>query len=144
MPSNRALEADARRSHLRPTSRASRGRSLPLWISPLLLPRASRPPNFSLSLSLSVGIISFSLSLSLLLSPVSPRSALLRIQNSTYTLRCEDNGALKHALIPLSREFHVIARHSAWRDLRVMQEEILISYVAFCIEPNPLQPLHPR
>lgn len=57
MPSNRALEADARRSHLRPTSRASRGRSLPLWTSPLFLPRASPPPNFSFSLTVSVSLL---------------------------------------------------------------------------------------
>lgn len=40
-----------------------RGRSLPLWTSPLLLPRASRPPNFSLSPA--AGITSHSLSLPL-------------------------------------------------------------------------------
>lgn len=58
----------------------------------------------------SPGITSFSFSLPRL----SPRSALLRIQNSTCTLRREDNGALKHALVPLSSfGFDVTARCNA-------------------------------
>lgn len=77
MPSNRAREADARRSHLRPTSRASRGRSLPLWTSPLLLPRASLPPNFSFSLTVSVSLLFLCFSL--------PRFTVARA--FTYTKR---------------------------------------------------------
>jgi len=46
---------------------------------------------------------------SLSLSPASLRLALLRIQNATCTLRCEDNGALVHALVPLLRGFDVIS-----------------------------------
>lgn len=70
MPSNRALEADVRRSHLRPTSRASRGRSLPLWTSPLLLPRCLTATKF-LPLAFRLGVSSLfpSLSLSPSLSP---------------------------------------------------------------------------
>lgn len=42
-------------------------------------------------------LFSFSVSL----SPASLRLVLLRIQNATCTFRCEDNGALEHALVPL-------------------------------------------
>lgn len=50
------------------------------------------------------------LSFSVSLSPASLRLVLLRIQNATCTLRCEDNGALKHALVPLPSENFMLFR----------------------------------
>lgn len=124
MPSNRALEADARRSHLRPTSEASGGLRRPRSLSGPLLSlshRASPPPNFSLSvLRLDGHFFSFSLSLPLSFSPClllssPPPPPLCSARAFTCTKRdvCmprrEDNGALDHALVLLSREFDVTA-----------------------------------
>lgn len=104
LPSNRAWEADARRSYLRPTSRGPHedARSLS---GPLLSFSRMRLSSIKFLL-LPHCLFSFCVSLS---PPLLLRLVLLRIQNATCTLRCEDNGALKHALLPLPWEFHVIS-----------------------------------
>lgn len=89
-----------------PTNLEGLTRTLAPSLDPLL--SFSRVPllhRISPSRSLSRYLFSFSVSL----SPASLRLALLRIQNATCMLRCEDNAALEHALVPLPRRFGVIS-----------------------------------
>lgn len=136
LPSNRALEADARRSYLRPTSEASGGLRRPrslsgplLSLSHVLLLHQISPSSSSSRWSFLL-FLSPSLSFSVSLLLLSMARAFTYTKRDVCTLGREDNGALDHALIFLSREFDAIACRNAWMIPVLRAENQIASHFA--------------